>query len=80
MLQTIKRHLRLWVQVLFTALTNGYLLGFTKGKIYRGPSKQVCVPGLNCYSCPGAVGPSAPSRRWWGERTSASPSMSSAFS
>ena len=56
MLQTIKRHLRLWVQVLFTALTNGYLLGFTKGKIYRGPSKQVCVPGLNCYSCPGAVG------------------------
>ncbi len=56
MLQNVKRHLRLWVQVLFTALTNGYLLGFTKGKIYRGPSKQVCVPGLNCYSCPGAVG------------------------
>lgn len=49
------KSLRLWVQVLFTALTNGYVLGFTKGKIYRGPSKTLCVPGLNCYSCPGAI-------------------------
>ena len=49
-------NLRLWVQVIFTALTNGYVLGFAKGKIYQGGSKQVCVPGLNCYSCPGAVG------------------------
>ena len=49
-------NLRLWVQVIFTALTNGYVLGFAKGKIYQGGSKQVCVPGLNCYSCPGAIG------------------------
>lgn len=49
-------NLRLWVQIIFTALTNGYVLGFAKGKIYQGGSKQVCVPGLNCYSCPGAVG------------------------
>lgn len=51
----IKKNLRLWVQIAFTALTNGYLLGFAKGKIYQGASKQICVPGLNCYSCPGAV-------------------------
>lgn len=48
-------HSRLFVQVIFTALTNGYVVGFAKGKIYRGSSKQVCVPGLNCYSCPGAI-------------------------
>lgn len=55
-LKTFKFHLRLWVQVIFTALTNGYVFGFMKGKIYQGGSKQLCVPGLNCYSCPGAVG------------------------
>ncbi|MBC8570326.1 4Fe-4S binding protein [Oscillospiraceae bacterium NSJ-54] len=27
-----------------------------KGKIYKGPIKNLCVPGLNCYSCPGALG------------------------
>lgn len=48
--------LRLWIQVLWAALTNGYVLGFMKGKIYTGPTKNICVPGLNCYSCPGAVG------------------------
>ena len=52
----IKNNIRLWVQIVFTALTNGYLLGFTKGQIYRGNSKKICVPGLNCYSCPGAIG------------------------
>lgn len=30
--------------------------GFIKGKLYTGKLKGVCVPGLNCYSCPGAVG------------------------
>lgn len=48
--------IRLWVQVLFTALTNGYIVGFAKGKIYTGPTKSLCLPGLNCYSCPGALG------------------------
>lgn len=51
-----RKNIRLWVQVIFTALTNGYVLGFMNGKIYQGPTKQLCVPGLNCYSCPGAVG------------------------
>ena len=48
--------LRLWVQIIFTAVTNGYFYGFATGTIYRGPLKTVCVPGLNCYSCPGALG------------------------
>lgn len=55
-LQKLKANIRLCVQIAFTALTNGYVLGFTKGKIYQGASKQICVPGLNCYSCPGAIG------------------------
>lgn len=49
------KRLRLTVQLLFTIVTNGYLYGFLSGKIYRGGLKHICVPGLNCYSCPGAV-------------------------
>lgn len=42
---------------LYTALLfNANLKGFVKGSIYQGNSKVMCVPGLNCYSCPGAVG------------------------
>lgn len=37
------------------ALTNGYVRGYTSGKIFTGNSKAICVPGLNCYSCPGAL-------------------------
>ena len=48
-----KRHI---VQAVWTAISNGYVLGFVQGKIYQGPLKVVCVPGLNCYSCPGALG------------------------
>lgn len=44
------------IQLIVLALTNGYIQGFTSGKIYAGPSKFICVPGLNCYSCPGAFG------------------------
>lgn len=50
------KHLRLFVQACTAALTNGYVRGFAEGTIYTGPLKQLCVPGLNCYSCPGAVG------------------------
>ncbi len=38
------------------ALSNGYLRGFAEGKIYKGKAKALCVPGLSCYSCPGALG------------------------
>ena len=47
---------RTFVQLAWTALSNGYLAGFLRGKIYRGPLKKLCLPGLNCYSCPGALG------------------------
>ncbi len=52
----IKKHFRTLFQIIFTAITNGYLIGFVQGKIFRGKSKGICVPGLNCYSCPGALG------------------------
>lgn len=48
-----KRHR---LQALWALLTNSYLAGFVHGKIYRGRLKSFCVPGLNCYSCPGAAG------------------------
>lgn len=48
--------IRLWIQAAFTALTNGYVWGFVEGRIFTGPTKSLCVPGLNCYSCPGALG------------------------
>lgn len=48
--------IRLQFQILYTILTNGYAYGFFTGKIYKGPLKYACVPGLNCYSCPGAIG------------------------
>jgi len=51
-----KKGIRLWVQIIFAALTNGYVNGFIQSKIYTGPTKALCVPGLNCYSCPGALG------------------------
>ena len=54
----IKRasRLRLGIQLAATALFNGYAAGFAHGKIFTGASKAVCVPVLNCYSCPGALG------------------------
>ena len=37
-------------------LTNLHLPNFLKGGLYQGAGKTVCVPGLNCYSCPAASG------------------------
>lgn len=36
--------------------SNPFLFHFARGKLYRGPLKSICVPGLNCYSCPAAAG------------------------
>lgn len=47
--------IRTWFQILYTIITNGYAYGFMSGKIYKGSMKYACVPGLNCYSCPGAL-------------------------
>ena len=44
------------VQACAALLTNLHLPNFFKGELYRGAGKTVCVPGLNCYSCPGAAG------------------------
>ncbi len=49
------RNARIFTQTAFAVLTNGYFAGFVKGKIYTSNTKAVCVPGLNCYSCPGAL-------------------------
>ncbi|MBR4692203.1 MAG: 4Fe-4S binding protein [Oscillospiraceae bacterium] len=48
--------LRKAVQAIWGLLTNAHLSGFVKGTIYQGPLKRFCVPGMNCYSCPGALG------------------------
>ena len=47
---------RLWIQLAAAALFNGYAAGFAGGKLYTGGLKYACVPVLNCYSCPGALG------------------------
>ena len=47
---------RTFIQWCTALLYNANLPGFLQGHIYRGPFKSVCIPGLNCYSCPGAVG------------------------
>ena len=44
------------IQAAATLLTNIHLPNFFKGEIYRGNAKTLCVPGLNCYSCPAASG------------------------
>lgn len=48
--------IRLIIQACFAGLSNGYIKGFLKGKIFEEESKFICVPGMNCYSCPGALG------------------------
>ena len=44
------------IQVYTALLYNANIKGFFNGQIYKGPTKNICVPGMNCYSCPGAVG------------------------
>ena len=45
-----------YIQAAAALLSNPHLSNFPKGGIYRGAGKNVCVPGLNCYSCPAAAG------------------------
>ena len=47
---------RSWIQAGAALLTNLHLPNFLKGGLYQGAGKTVCVPGLNCYSCPAASG------------------------
>ncbi len=43
------------IQLYAALLTNANIKGFVNGSIYQGAVKNTCVPGLNCYSCPGAA-------------------------
>ena len=45
-----------WSQLGFILLINSYAKEFQSGQIFAGASKSICVPVLNCYSCPGALG------------------------
>ena len=47
---------RTLIQCIAALVQNAYIPGFLNGVIYQGKSKVLCVPGLNCYSCPGALG------------------------
>lgn len=48
--------LRRWIQIVATVLSNAcWMFPHTKG-IYQGTLKSMCVPGLNCHSCPAATG------------------------
>lgn len=43
------------IQLYSALLFNSYLKGYITGDIFKGVTKNLCTPGLNCYSCPGAV-------------------------
>ncbi len=46
---------RKFVQLMSACLTNWEITNLFTGKIYKGPGKNFCAPGLNCYSCPAAT-------------------------
>jgi len=69
------------IQTIAIFMFNPYLLGFkvlaTKGNveaggIYTGVTKGVCMPGMNCYSCPAAAGacPIGSLQAWFKEASS----------
>jgi len=46
-----RRIIQFYTFLLYNANSKGYI----NGTIFKGNSKYACVPGINCYSCPGAV-------------------------
>lgn len=44
------------IQIYAMLLYNANMRGFVTGDIFVGNTKTVCLPGMNCYSCPGAIG------------------------
>ena len=55
----VKSHIptqRRLIQLYAALLYNAHLKGYITGNIYTGAMKNLCVPGFNCYSCPGAIG------------------------
>jgi len=57
-MEKLKSHeqFRLIIQCISFCFHNGYVRGWLHGTISSGKNKGICVPGLNCYSCPGAIG------------------------
>ena len=56
----IKPSRRKIMQLYFALLFNANIQGFFTGRIYANKNidtstKQFCAPGINCYSCPGAI-------------------------
>lgn len=51
----IKPSKRKVIQLYSALLHNAHIKGFVTGSIFAGELKNVCAPGLNCYSCPGAT-------------------------
>ena len=50
-----QKGIRKIIQSIWALITNAHLSGFISGKIYQGPLKRFCVPGMNCYACPAAT-------------------------
>ena len=48
----VKRRL---IQALSLLIYNADIANFKTGSLSKSPLKNGCVPGLNCYSCPGAL-------------------------
>lgn len=46
------RRLSQWAALL---ASNPMLLNLLDGRLYKGSLKNICAPGLNCWSCPAAV-------------------------
>lgn len=43
------------IQLYCALLVNSNIKGFFTGTISESPTKGLCAPGMNCYSCPGAI-------------------------
>lgn len=43
------------IQLITAFVYNADIRGFLTGSVSKSYGKNMCVPGLNCYSCPGAV-------------------------
>ena len=54
--QKIMPSKRKLMQLYFALLLNANVQNFATGAINQDKTKIVCAPGINCYSCPGAIG------------------------
>ena len=43
------------IQFSALAITNPLAMNLLDGRLYKGALKNICAPGLNCWSCPAAI-------------------------